>query len=98
MFHCLSTTLERYFEKRLLDIAHNHLKLPSTISEKIQVPVFLSDAIYRFRYTNDPDRNYIIGIEFGMCSCSVGVNGAPFKHQAFAPQELGTPSVKFVPQ
>ena len=39
MFHFLSTTLELYFEKRLLDVAHNcpspHLKLPSTATEKI---------------------------------------------------------------
>ena len=38
MFQYLSTTLELYFEKRLLDVAHNrpspHLKLPSAISEK----------------------------------------------------------------
>ena len=33
-----------------------------------------------------------------MCSCPVGVSGAPCKHQAFALQELGVPSVNFVPQ
>ena len=106
MFYYLSTTLELYFEKRLLDIAHNrpspHLKLPSTtVSEKVKEPAFLeklSDTIYRFRYTNDPHRNHVIELELGMCSCPVGVSGAPCKHQAFALQELGAPSVNFVPQ
>ena len=67
MFHYLSTTFELYFKKRLLDIAHSrpspHLKLPSTISEKIKEPAFLeklSDTIYRFRYINNPHRNHVI--------------------------------------
>ena len=45
MFQFLSKTLELYFEKRLLDVAHNrpstHLKLPSSESEKIKEPAFL---------------------------------------------------------
>ena len=105
MFHYLSTTLELYFEKRLLDIAHNrpspHLKLPSTISEKIKEPAYLeklSDTIYRFRYTHDPHRNHVIELELGMCSCFVGVSGAPCKHQAFALEQPGVISVNFVPQ
>lgn len=105
MFHYLSSTLELYFEKRLLDVAHNrpspHLKLPSTMSDKIEEPAFLeklSDTIYQFRYTNDPNRNHVIELELGMCSCPVGVNGAPCKHQAFALQELGVSSVNFAPE
>ena len=71
------------------------------VSEKINEPAFLeklSDTIYRFRYTNDPLQNHVIELETGICSCSVGVSGAPCKHQAFALQELGVPSVNFVPQ
>ena len=45
MFQFLSKTLELYFEKRLLDIAHNrpsaHLKLPFSESEKIKKASFL---------------------------------------------------------
>ena len=33
-----------------------------------------------------------------MCSCSVGVSGAPCKHQTFALKHLGVISVNFVPQ
>ena len=66
---------ELYFEKRLLDIAHNHssshLKLPSTATVKIQEPSFLeklSETIHRFLYTNDPSRNHVVEVELGMCS------------------------------
>lgn len=45
LFQFLSTTLELYFEKRLLDIAHNrpspHLKLPSEEIEKVKEPAKL---------------------------------------------------------
>ena len=58
----------------------------------------LSETIYRFRYMNDPSRNYVVEVELGMCSCPVGVSGALRKHQVFAVQELGLPSVNFVPQ
>ena len=44
-FQFLSTTLELYFEKRLLDIAHNrpspHLKLPSEEIQKVKEPAKL---------------------------------------------------------
>ena len=100
-FKCSTSCLELYFEKCLLDVAHNHpsphLKLPSTA---IKEPAFLeklSETIYR-RYTNDPSRNHVVEVELGMCSCPVGVSGVPCKHQAFAIQELKLPSVKFVPQ
>lgn len=43
-------------------------------------------------------RNHVVEVELGMCSCPVGVSGAPCKHQAFAIQELKLPSVNFVPQ
>ena len=33
-----------------------------------------------------------------MCSCTVGVSGAPCKHQAFALEQLGVISNNLVPQ
>ena len=105
LFQFLSTTLELYFEKRLLDIAHNrpspHLKLPSEEIEKVKEPAKLereSDAVYRFQYVNDHTRCYHVDVELGMCSCPVGMCGSPCKHQAFALRELGLPSVNFVPE
>ena len=105
MFQFLSKTLELYFEKRLLDVAHNrpstHLKLPSSEREKIKEPAFLEklgETMYRFQYTNDHTRNYLVDVELGVCSCPVGISGSPCKHQAFAIKELSLPSVNFVPQ
>ena len=105
LFQFLSTTLELYFEKRLLDIAHNrpspHLKLPSEEIEKVKEPAILervSDTVYKFEYVNDCTRNYYINVELGMCSCPVGICGSPCKYQAFVLQELKIPSVTFVPE
>lgn len=101
----MSTTLELYFEKRLLDIAHNrpspHLKLPSEEIEKIKEPAKFereTDTVYRFEYLDDSTRFYHVDVELGMCSCLVGMCGSPCKHQAFALRELGLPSVNFVPE
>lgn len=106
LFQFLSTNLELYFEKRLLDIAHNcpgpHLKLPSEEIENVKEPAKLereSDKVYRFEYANDHStRCYHVDVELGMCSCPVGMCGSPCKHQAFALRELGLPSVNFVPE
>jgi len=101
----LSTILELHFEKRLLDIGHNHpglhLKLPSEETEKLKEPAKSErkcDTVYRFEYVNDCSRCYHVDIELGMCSCPVGMCSSPCKHQAFALRELGLPSVNFVPQ
>jgi len=105
LFHFLSTTLELYFEKRLLDIAHNrpspHLKSPSGELKKVKEPAKLervSNTVYKFQYVNNPTKCYHVDVELGMCSCPVGICGSPCKHQAFVIQELGFPSVNFVPQ
>jgi len=105
LFQFLSTTLELCFEKRLLDIAHNrpspHLKLPSEEIRKVKEPAKferVSDTVYKFEYMNDCTRSYYVKVELSMCSCPVGINGSPCKHQAFVLQELKIPSVNFVPE
>ena len=77
------------------------MKLPSEEIEKVKEPTKLErecDTVYRFEYVNDCTRCYHVDIELGMCSCPVGMCGSPCKHQEFALQELGLPSVNFVPE
>ena len=54
--------------------------------------------MYRFQYTNDRTRHYLVDVELGICSCPVVISGSPCKHQAFAVKELGIASVNFVSQ
>ena len=69
LFQLLSTTLEVYFEKWLLDIAHNspspHLILPSEEIEKVKEPAKLerlSNTLYKFEYVNDCTRSQCINV------------------------------------
>ena len=75
------------------------MKSPSEKIEKVKELAKLereSDAVYRFEYVNDCTRFYHVDVELGMCSCPVGIYGNPCKHQAFAIQELGLPSVNLI--
>ena len=105
MYQFFSTTLELYYECRLLDVAHgrqsHHLVLPSTLCSRITEEAVIEqvdDSLYIFRYANDPDHCYLVDMNQGHCSYPHGYSGSPCKHQAFCLEKLNLGSVNFVPE
>ena len=92
MFHFFTTTYELYYERRLLELAHNrispsiahrfyrHKDLPG--AKAIQVTA----ENYLVKYDNETERMYHIDTGIGICTCPVGNNGQPCKHQFFVAQ------------
>jgi len=89
MFQFFTTTFELYYERRLLDLAHNRIS-PSIAKHFYchkelhgAVPIHLTGYYYLIKYEREDGRAYHVGADLGMCTCPVGINGQPCKHQYF---------------
>ena len=99
VFQFIIMTMERFYERRLLGIAHRH---PGNlrIAKRFLCPGWETvnmNAIQRTNLGNEflvPSTRentglvYTVNSEIGVCSCPVGMSGAPCKYQ-------GAVSVKF---
>ena len=71
------TTFELYYERRLLDLAHNR------ISPSIAKPFYCSKELQGADEGED-SRAYHVDADLGMCTCPIGINSQPCKHQHLA--------------
>ena len=89
MFQFFTTTFELYYERRLLDLAHNRIS-PSIAkhfyrSKELHgaVAIHLTSNYYLVKYEGEDGRAYHVDADLGMCTCPIGINGQPCKHQHF---------------
>ena len=82
--------MERFYERQLLGIAHKHLGILS-IAKRFLCPGWETvnanliqktdvENEYLVPSTKDAGLLYIVNSEIGVCSCPVGMSGAPCKH------------------
>ena len=57
-----------------------------TITDKV-VATKVDDTTYLLQYEADKERQYYVDTEIGICSCPVGLCGAPCKHQAYVAKD-----------
>jgi hypothetical protein len=83
----LTTCLEHYYERRLIDAANNQLDLSRSKylgrSENIDMNsiIHVSEMYYQVPSENTSDLLYDVDMALGLCTCFVGKTGGPCKHQ-----------------
>lgn len=100
----LVSRIERFYECQLLDIANNRLDnvkhskftpIPSSIDlDQINK---LSSNYYSVPSESKPGVFYQVNTEIGMCTCYVGLNGGPCKHQAAVVKRFNIQSLNIIP-
>ena len=99
--------MERFYERRLLGIAHNHpghLRIAkrflcpgwegvdaNSIKETGVINEFSVQSI------RQDDLFYIVNSEIGTCTCPVGVSEAPCKHQGAVAMKYHIAILNFIP-
>ncbi|CAB5380545.1 unnamed protein product [Rhizophagus irregularis] len=98
--------MERFYKRRLLGIAHKHPG--QTIAKRFFCPGwetvdenFIQRTTVENEYlvpsTKDPAHFYIVNNAIGVCSCPVGMTGAPCKHQGAVSMKFHITSLNFIP-
>ena len=107
MFQFITLTMEKYFINRLLDMAHSRycpgiaLRYKELYSEQKTFTDIkqLRDSIY-FILENKPGvgiLEFLVDMDIGICSCSLGNSGAPCKHQGAVARKFNICSVNLAP-
>ena len=100
----LLTRLPAYYEHRLLDLANG--KMDSMISKRYLVGnnsiskekiKCLGNLLFEVASESDPDKYYQVDMNTDMCSCLVGLTGAPCKHQFAVTKHFNVSSVNLFP-
>ena len=107
MFQLITVTMEKYFINRLLDMAHSRyrpgiaLRYKALYSEQKTFTDIkqLRDSIYLI-VENKPGvgiLEFMVDMDIGICSCSLGTSGAPCKHQGAVARKFNICSVNLAP-
>ncbi|CAG8697421.1 17913_t:CDS:2, partial [Funneliformis caledonium] len=107
IFQFIITTMERFYERRVLEIAHRHIG-HLRIAKRFLCPnwkIINMNAIQKtcvdneflVPSTKDANTFYIINSEIGVCSCPVRMTGAPCKHQGAVSMKYHLSNFNFVP-
>ena len=112
MFQFITTTMESYYSNRLLDIAHSRYRPGLSLRyreltrnrQKITAK-FARDNIYTVEERVPCSKNtdsticmeYVVDMELGTCSCTMGWSGAACRHQAIVAQQFQLSSVTIAP-
>lgn len=101
----LFTRLEKVYEQKLLDVANNRWK-NSLTSRYVSVTKWdlpknkitqVSSHAYVVPSQSKPDMTYHVDMETAMCSCPLGYNGGPCKHQYIVAKYFSISSVNTDP-
>ncbi len=107
MFQFVTVTMEKYFTNRLLDMAHSRYRPGIALRYKELYKVQktftdikkLRESIYLV-LEKEPSigtLEFLVDMDIGICSCSLGNTGAPCKHQAAVARTFNICSVNLAP-
>ena len=112
MFEFITTTMETYYCNRLLDIAHSRYRpgislryRELTRNRQNITTKFARDSVYtveeKVPSSKDSESSvcmeYVVDMELGTCSCTVGCSGAACRHQAMVAEQFQLSSVTIAP-
>lgn len=104
LFDFFITRVEAYFERRIAAVLNNrkesYWKSRHFISPLKIVPLRCAESSIKNVYVvRNVERNtqYTVDMEIEMCSCPVGKNGAPCKHQFAVVKQFNLSSSQFLP-
>ena len=107
VFQFVVRNMERFYERRLLEIAHKHprhLRIAKRFLcpgwEEVNVDSIKETDIrneFSVLSTRQDNLFYIVNSEFGRCTCPMGVSGAPCKHQGAVAMKYHIAIFNFIP-
>ena len=107
VFQFVIMSMERFYARRLLGIAHNHpghLKIARRFLcpgwERVNVNSIQRTTTsneFLVSSTQDSGVFYIVNSEIGVCTCPVGMSGAPCKHQGAVAMKFNIAILNFIP-
>ena len=108
MFRMVTTTLELYYQRRIMSVASN--RLDHFVSLKFTIAGIKADAItldditptddpdvYTVVSKSSPDTLWTVDLKLGECTCPIGYNGQPCKHQLSAAVKYRRDTVNHIP-
>ena len=105
IFHFITETMERYYQSKLLSVAHSRLDryvsiryqgLNSKAYKKESISQ-VSESHYIVPSKEEREVVYHVDVEVGTCTCPHGQDGSPCSHQAAVVLHFGCASVNFIP-
>lgn len=107
VFHFVTTNMERFYVRRLLSFAHRHSGT-YRVAKRFLCPGWENVNMEKIEKSNveneyfvvstrDNNLTYTVNIEIGICSCPVGINGAPCKHQGAVSAKFHITTLNFLP-
>ncbi|CAB4444906.1 unnamed protein product [Rhizophagus irregularis] len=107
VFQFITMNMERFYERRLLGVAHKH---PGTlcIAKRFLCPGWEkvdANSIQKTNVANEflvpSTKNngliYVVNSEIGVCTCPIGMSGAPCKHQGAVSMKFHISTFNFIP-
>jgi hypothetical protein len=107
IFHFVTMSMERFYARRLLGIAHRH---PGhlRIARRFLCPGWENVDANLIQRTNidfeflapsksNPGLFYIVNTAIGACTCPVGTSGGPCKHQGAVAIKFHIATLNFIP-
>lgn len=104
LFHFFTTRVEAYFERRIANVINNR-KVNYTKSKHFVKPTKLEDLscskgqqdnMYKVE-NSKTDGKYFVDMDVEVCTCPVGKNGAPCKHQQAVALKYNLSTTQFLP-
>ncbi|GBC31486.2 hypothetical protein GLOIN_2v252347 [Rhizophagus irregularis DAOM 181602=DAOM 197198] len=107
IFHFITMSMERFYARRLLGIAHKHpghLRIARRFLcpgwEKVDANLIQKTNI-DFEFIAPSASNsgifYIVNTKIGACTCPVGISGGPCKHQGAVAMKFHISTLNFIP-
>ena len=83
MFNFITDTMEKYYQNRLLDMAHSHYRpgISLEISAIIPIQLFKQNSSLNPSKEFEEVLEFYVDMEMGTCSCIKGLDGSECKHQ-----------------
>lgn len=106
VFHFVTEIMERFYIRRLLGIAHGHPR--HAIAKRFFCPGWETvdgnsiqqttiENEYLVPSTKELGLFYVVNSAIGICSCPVGITGAPCKHQGAVSMKFHITTLNFIP-
>ena len=105
MFHFITETMERYYQSKLLSVAHSRVdRFISLRFQGLHARAYSKEAIKQltksqYSVPSKTERGviYHVDMEIGICTCPQGQDGSPCSHQAAVVINFGSPSINCIP-
>ncbi|CAL9690696.1 unnamed protein product [Knipowitschia caucasica] len=100
----IMTRMESLYARRLIGVANNRMDmarhskyLPDCKTINFDSISQIAPKLYSVPSEREKDKYYCVDVDMGLCTCHVGMNGGPCKHQAAVVKRFKVETLNMVP-